>query len=127
MQEFPERTAHASSDEGEIPASPPPLEWYVGYGGLASGISIVTYSSKLMGKEGGEIGRQLEGWQHYTSNNPNSGTKDRIARAHQTITEAEDFIKGRIGYSPQELNTRRAELTREYHGRQEAPFEIELF
>jgi len=125
MQGFPERNAYASSDEGERPKSPPPLEWYEGFGGFTTGINIVTYSKLLMSKEGGRVGRQLEEWEQ-DSNHAKGGTKEIMARAHRRIAETERFIKERLGYSPQELWARRTELERKYRGAQEAPFEVKL-
>lgn len=122
-----QRNVLRPSSEGEQVKNPPPINWYIGIGTVGKGIMRVTYTSSLTDKEDGEIGKQLSEWIHYTGNYPKRGTKQRVARAQQSIAHAEEFIQDHLGYSPQELQTRRQELEEEYRGKQSAPFAVEFY
>lgn len=106
----------------------PPIEWFTGIGRADKGISNVSLNESFLNLGDGEVGRHYNQWSHYTGNPiiPNDPA-ERVQRATQVLAEAEEFIKQATGYHPRDIMEVSHRLSREYRGKQEAPFTVELY
>lgn len=106
----------------------PPLEWYVGIGTKEGGITVVLFDESLLDLRGGEVGRQLDRFNHYIGNPTTvNDQKERAQRAKEAIEDAEKIIAETTGFSPYLLLKKTLLLTELYKGKKLAPFKVELF
>lgn len=104
----------------------PPLDWFYGVGRKEAGIMIVTNSKKFAELGDGVVGTEYGEWCHFTGNPANKPGR-RKQRADKALRQAEEAIFAITGFTPKEIWDKRTKLQEEYRGKQDAPFEYDIF
>lgn len=113
-----------------------PISWFIGTGTRDQGIIVVGFSEEFKNLDTHNplgLKHHLGEYLHYMGNRLVDGrpviNSDEIQDTEEKniVQTAETYIKKVTGFSAEELNRKRAELSSQYRGKQEAPFLVEFY
>jgi hypothetical protein len=99
----------------------PPLEWFAGLGTPTRGIISVNPSQAFF--DLGDRERMMHHWKEWSHRRSNPSADPQ---AQETMAEAEAYIKGVTGFTPEQIQNAAVELRQNYLGKCAAPFALEL-
>jgi hypothetical protein len=104
-----------------------PLSWFLAFGTKDGGIKSIAFSDEFPGLEDNK--GPMKEWAHRIGNQSLKEASEWIGDPEigDILTEAERLQKEATGFTPRELHAKKAALLREFRGKKEAPFKVELY
>lgn len=100
----------------------PPLDWFIGYGRKATGVSEVMVNEDFL-----RLGDELETrWERWNELEDPINSEHEAPESRRQAEEDAHYIQEKTGFPPRVI-VDKINLLREYRHKKEAPFRTELY